>query len=227
MRSIFAVASVAVLVAGCSDPKAASKKNFETAINDWISKNPPCLALPSGSVRAAGRAADAGVFPLYVEVANSEHPARLENQKKAAAPFEALAAAGLLKGEPAEIEQSGYFAGPQPKLAVVAYTLTPEGEKAFSEKGPASRWGSTPSFCYGEPSVKEIVRFTEPGDMMGMTVSQVEYSYQLNNLPEWAKSKPMQEAFPQLARDNADTLQDEDVVVLMNEGWVHEKAMKR
>ena len=37
----------------------------------------------------------------------------------------------------------------------------------------------------------------------------------------------MQAAFPQLARDNADKLEDEDVVVLMNEGWVHEKAMKR
>lgn len=62
---------------------------------------------------------------------------------------------------------------------------------------------------------------------MGMTVSQVEYSYQLKNLPEWAKSKPMQEAFPQLARDSADTLEGKAAVVLMNEGWVHEKAMKR
>lgn len=61
----------------------------------------------------------------------------------------------------------------------------------------------------------------------GQTVSQDQYAYQLKNMPEWAKSKPMQEAFSQLARDNADTLQDEDVVVLMNEGWVHEKAMKR
>lgn len=33
---------------------------------------------------------------------------------------------------------------------------------------------ASPSFCYGEPQVKEIVRFTEPGEMMGMTVSQVE-----------------------------------------------------
>jgi hypothetical protein len=57
-------------------------------------------------VSAADRAADVGVFPLYVEAAVSEHPMRLENQKKAAAPFEALAAAGLLKGEPAEITAS-------------------------------------------------------------------------------------------------------------------------
>ena len=226
MRSVVVLAAVAALVAGCADPKAASEKNFETAINDWISQNPPCLSLPYSGVRAADRAADAGVFPIYVEAAVSDHPRRLENQKKAAAPFEALAAAGLLKGEPTEITQSGYFAGPQPKLAVVAYSLTPEGEKAFSEKGN-SRMMADPSFCYGEPAVKEIVRFTEPGDMMGMTVSQVEYTYQLKNMPEWAKSKPMQAAFPKLARDNAEMLEDKDVVVLMNEGWVHEKAMKR
>ena len=86
---------------------------------------------------------------------------------------------------------------------------------------------ASPSFCYGEPAVKEIVRFTEPGDMMGMTVSQVEYTWQLKNMPEWARSKAMQATFPQLERDNADTLKDKDAVVLMNEGWVHEKAMKR
>lgn len=226
MRSVVVLAAVAALVAGCSDPKTASKKNFEMAINDWISQNPPCLSLPYSGVRAADRAADTGVFPLYVEAAVSEHPMRLENQRKAAAPFETLAAAGLLKGEAAEITQSGYFGGPQPKVAVVAYTLTPEGEKAFSAKGN-SRMRADPSFCYGEPSVKEIVRFTEPGDMMGMTVSQVEYTYQLKNMSEWARSKPMQAAFAQLARDNAETLEGKAAVVLMNEGWVHEKAMKR
>ncbi|SPU47809.1 Uncharacterised protein [Brevundimonas diminuta] len=227
MRSVVVLAAVAALVAGCSDPKAASKKNFETAINDWISQNPPCLSLPYTGVSAADRAADVGVFPLYVEAAVSEHPMRLENQKKAAAPFEALAAAGLLKGEPAEITQSGFFAGPQPKLAVVAYALTPEGEKAFKPRGEGGFWSSQPGFCYGEPVVKEIVRFTEPGDMMGMTVSQVEYTWQLKNMPEWARSKPMQAQFPQLARDNAETLEGKVAVVLMNEGWVHERAMKR
>lgn len=226
MRFVVVLAAVAALVAGCSDPKAASKKNFETAINDWISQNPPCLPLPYTGVNAADRAADAGVFPLYVEAAVSEHPMRLENQKKAAAPFETLVTAGLLKGESAEIAQSGFFPGARPKLAVVAYSLTPEGEKAFSEKG-ASRRISIPSFCYGEPAVKEIVRFTEPGDMMGMTVSQVEYTWQLKNMPEWAKSQPMQAEFPQLARDNAEVLEGKAAVVLMNEGWVHEKAMKR
>ncbi|WP_313576389.1 hypothetical protein [Brevundimonas sp.] len=226
MRSVVVLAGVAALVAGCSDPKAASKKNFETAINDWINVNPPCLSLPYSGVRAADRAADAGVFPLYIEAAVSEHPVRLENQKKAAAPFEALAAAGLLKGEPAEITQSGFFAGPQPKLAVVAYSLTPEGEKVFSAKG-SSRMLASPSFCYGEPQVKEIVRFTEPGDMMGMTLSQVEYTWQLKNMPEWAKSKAMQDTFPQLARDNAEILEGKAAVVLMNEGWIHEKAMRR
>ncbi|WP_341018757.1 hypothetical protein [Brevundimonas diminuta] len=75
--------------------------------------------------------------------------------------------------------------------------------------------------------MKEIVRFTEPGEMMGMTVSQVDYAYQLKKMAEWAKSKVMQEVFPQLTRDNAETLEGKATVVLMNEGWVHEKAMRR
>ena len=31
----------------------------------------------------------------------------------------------------------------------------------------------------------------------------------------------------QLARDNADLLESKAAVVLMNEGWVHEKGMRR
>lgn len=46
-------------------------------------------------------------------------------------------------------------------------------------------------------------------------------------MPKWAKSKPMQAQLPQLARDNAETLEGKVAVVLMNEGWVHERAMKR
>lgn len=63
--------------------------------------------------------------------------------------------------------------------------------------------------------------------MMGMTVSQVDYAYQLKKMPEWAKSKMMQEVSPQSARDNAETLEGKAAVVLMNERWVHEKAMRR
>lgn len=66
----------------------------------------------------------------------------LENQKKAAATFEAMADAGLLKGEAAKVTQSGYFPGPQRKLAVVVCTLTPEGEKALQPRGEGGFWNS-------------------------------------------------------------------------------------
>ena len=226
MRFAIAFASVTLIVAGCSDPKAASKKNFETAINDWICEYPPCVTLPRGSVRPAEQTADASLFPIYVEQASSDHPLRLENQQRAAKPFEALASAGLLKADTVEIDvDGGYFGGGPRKQVVVAYSLTPEGETAFAETGSAFL-GKRPSLCYGEPRVTEIVRYTEPGEMMGVTVSQVEYRYQLRNLPQWTKAQPLREAFPQLARDSAETLESKAAVVLTNEGWVHEKAAK-
>ncbi|MNI84845.1 hypothetical protein D3C73_1417800 [compost metagenome] len=58
-------------------------------------------------------------------------------------------------------------------------------------------------------------------------MSQVDYTWQLKNMPEWATSKAMQDVFPQLARDNADVLEGKAAVVLTNEGWIHEKAMRR
>ena len=35
----------------------------------------------------------------------------------------------------------------------------------------------------------------------------------------------MQAGFPQLTRDNAEVLEGKAALVLMNGGWVHEKAM--
>lgn len=229
MKNTVALVSIALLIAGCSDPKAPNTKNFETAINDWIGQNPPCLAIPViMTVREPDRAEDADLFPLFVETADSQNTLRLENLKRAAKPFEALVAAGLLKSEPAEIQQSGYFSSTPTTLSVTAYNLTDEGKKAFVENGQKSAlFGGSPSFCYGEPRVTKIERFTEPGQMMGMTVSQVEYAYEVEKMPRWTEHAALQDAFPQLKRDHSGAIQDKAAVVLTSEGWVHERAMKR
>lgn len=222
-------ASVLILVVAvlgaCSNPKAPNKANFEKAINAWIGENPPCIDVPRSPVCAVGHA-DPKAFPLYVEPADSPNPMRRATQERALKPFQALADAGLLKAEQVQINiDGGPFATGPATRTVAAYSLTPEGEEALSTR--TSRMaGQVPAFCYGAPKVKEIVRFTEPADMMGATISRVEYTYQVKDQPAWTRTPALQAAFPQLVRDSADTLEGRAAVVLTNEGWIHERAAK-
>jgi hypothetical protein len=220
-------APLVIALAGCSDPKAATKSNFENAIQSWIGKNPPCFTVPSSPLRAAAGEPDGG-FPRYVDARPAAHPARVEAQAKEAAPFEALAQSGLLSASDTEIEvRAGFFGDGTAKVPVKAYQLTEKGKAAVSMDGQKTAFSvPSPQFCYGVPTIDEIVQFTEPGEMMGVKVSQVAYRYHLKDLPDWAKNAVMQSAFPQLKKNVADSLEGKTAVVLTNDGWVHERAAK-
>lgn len=224
--AIARAATVTLALSGCSDPKEASKSNFESAIDAWISKNPPCLSVPHGSIEP--REATDRPFPRYLDSSPVTASFALENRERQRAPFDALVDAGLLKVEETTIEaKAGLFADTVQKVPVRAYDLTDAGTRAISTKRETTAF-SSPSqhFCYGTPKVDEIDQFTEPGDAMGMKVSQVSYRYHIADLPAWAKNTLMQAAFPQLAKDTAESLKGKAAVVLTNEGWVHERATK-
>lgn len=225
MKICVALIVSAALLAGCSNPKEASKSNFQHAINDWIEKAPPCLAMPDGTVTAANQKHDS--LPVYVEAAAATRPYAEENRQRHIAPLDALVDAGLLHSTRTEIEQGqGIFVGNGGKVAVLAYDLTDKGKAALKDEADKSGFGGMqPRFCYGKPQVDEVTNFTQPADMMGMTLSQVSYSYHLADLPDWTKNAKVQAAFPALATNTAGTRDAKAAVVLTNDGWKHEKAI--
>jgi hypothetical protein len=219
---VFALSVIAL--AGCSNPKEANKSNFEHAVNEWIEKLPPCLDVPNGTVTAPGQKYDA--LPAYVEAVPKTQPFAEESRQRRLAPLDALVDAGLMKKTPTEIEQQNMFGGAERKVAVIAYDFTNEGTAAFKDDAGSSTMGGKRSgLCYGKPHVDEVTNFTQPADMMGMTLSQVSYKYHLADLPAWAKNAKVKAAFPDLARNTAESLDAKAAVVLTNDGWKHEKAI--
>jgi len=219
---VFALSIIAL--AGCSNAKEASKGNFEHAINEWIEKGPPCLDIPDGTVTAPGQKYDA--LPAYVEATPKTQSFAEEVRQRRLGPLDALVDAGLMKKTPTEIEQQTMFGSAGGKVAVIAYDFTSEGKAAFSDAAGSSMMGGKRSgLCYGKPHVDEVTNFTQPADMMGMTLSQVSYKYHLADLPAWAKNPKMKAAFPDLARNTAESLDAKAAVVLTNDGWKHEKAI--
>lgn len=217
---------VALGLSGCGDSKKPSKANFKAAINQWVETQPHCISIPRSGLSPAEPSDEA--FPRYIDATPVTSELAQSNRQREQAPFDALVDAGLMVMTETTIEVRASFFGDQTKAVQVrAYDLSDDGLKAVVSKGEKTAF-STPSqqLCYGTPTVDEVVQFTEPADMMGMKLSQVNYRYHLKGLAGWAKNAGMQEAFAQLKRDAADSLEGKAVLVLTNDGWVHEKAAR-
>lgn len=226
MRIVMAVCGAALALAGCSDPKAANKDNFKTAINDWIEKEPPCLSVPRSAITPT--AASDEPFPRYTDARPVTSELATQSRQREQTPFDALVDAGLLTVKEATISvKAGLFGDQQSEIPVRAYDLSEDGKAAVLVEGEKTVF-SMPShrFCYGIPTVDEVVQFTEPADAMGVKVSQVSYRYHLKDPPDWATNEKMLAAFPQLARDTAESIEARTAVILTNEGWVHQKATR-
>lgn len=223
MRATISILASSMMLASCSDPKAASKDNFEHVINAWAEKHPPCITVPWGDAQEGdGSRMD---FPRYKESAPQKLAFMEAARKKQAEAFDALVEAGLMKASATEITRKAAFADDK-KIAVTAYDLTDKGKAALEKdaKG-AVLSGAQTAFCYGKPHVDEVTQFTEPGEMMGMKISQVSYRYHLADLPDWAKSARVKAAFPEIARNTAESLDGKAAVVLTGDGWKHEKEI--
>ena len=227
-RSMSVLVPAALLVAGCSDPKAATKANFEAVINAYAEQHPSCFTLPRGDVADGG--AGETQFPLNVEVTprvleftRQINPGRLEQ-------FEALVSAGLLKMDSRRLPKPAAFGASAETAAVHvrSYSLTNEGTAALEkadERDDAFLGSRAPRLCFGTPVVDEVVRFTEPADAMGAKVSMVAYTYHLKNVPAWALVDRMRKAFPELESSAAKGQEATAHLALTNEGWIDAREL--
>ncbi len=201
------LAAIATLLTACSDPKAANEKNFKAAIQNYLDgAYPQCYFT--------------GDFPAIVPMFDA---------RGTKATLKALVSARLLseKDEPHETE---VFGG---KKVVIQPTfhLTEEGKKFYKTDATKTLSGKMiGGFCMGKASVKDVSQFSEPSDMFGQRVSQVNYTYEVDGLPAWAKSPETLAAIPSLRADveSAKTpIKKLDVFILTNNGWVHRALFKK
>lgn len=185
---------------GCANPKDANKGNFKAAINDYLKNERACIKLTVGFGTNIA-------FPYETRINSYSY-----NQKK----LTKFTAIGFLSSQ--ILDSSTY------KNRVI-YNLTDKGLSHFDE----SRSG----FCYGNLRVKEILNFTEPNSnsnsvlsqylaLSGYTASTVNYTTEIVDVDDWAKSKTTQQMFPtiksKLRKDKP--LRYTTILILTNDGWV-------
>ncbi|OCL90577.1 hypothetical protein [Aliarcobacter thereius] len=154
-KQILSATILALILLGCSDPKAATKENFEPVINKYLSENKDifsCSYLRNN-------------FPF------------VDNTGLRKKHLQKYVDLGLLTEETEVKIHQGAFMGQDMKVEINTYDLTELGKKYYKNE----------QFCFGEPKVKQIVGFTEPVEMMGQKVTEVNYELNFENLPNWYK----------------------------------------
>ncbi|MFM0390984.1 hypothetical protein [Paraburkholderia phytofirmans] len=201
---IAAVTTSLFLLSGCGSKQDASKGNFQTAIQDYLNtKTGVCVMMPA-----------------------KEAPFTL--QKKGGMDFinapekaAALVSAGLLSAKDMDVKSA--FGNQM--VPGAQYSLTDEGKK-YLVKGGAGNMGGWDAFCGGKYKVKEVENFTQPADMFGTKISQVNYLYEVDDAPAWAKQPAIQAAYPSVQHDVTGSPGDKAVLVATNDGWMHERLFK-
>jgi len=86
----------------------------------------------------------------------------------------------------------------------------------------------TPQFCYGTPQVVAITNFTEPAESIGVKASNVQFSYKLVDVAPWASAPVVSDRLKFVAeRLSNESIEDDEDLVLTNNGWVHHSEFKQ
>lgn len=199
-----AAAGLALVLAACGSAKDANKSNFRKAIQAYLDTQAGlCVPLPSAKIP----------FTLMHKREFMQEPV-----EKA----DALVEAGLLTSR--KIEAKGQFTDRlQPANE---YQITALGKKYLVDSGAASGF-SRAAFCTGKFSVVEVENFTEPGDMMGVKVSQVHFRYKVQAAADWIQSAKLRELHADLSKQAQGETSAKATLILTNDGWVHEKLLRR
>lgn len=213
-KSVISSVVLSLLLAACGSAKDASKSNFEKAINAHLAKQ--CVTLRPGGYLSLGKS-----YPVEVALEKSNKVLSQEQMDKInlqnTRPYDALVKAGLLTVKDGSTKPSGWAAlgSTGENVPAKIYSLTDAGRKALVDPS-----GNGTNLCAGHYKVGEIVRFTEPSNAMGHTISQVSYTFSPVDVPGWAKSDDMKKAFDGLSRDLTDNQKGQAMLVLANDGWV-------
>jgi hypothetical protein len=196
--------SLAFALAACGSNKDANKSNFSKAIQAYLDTQPGLCAAPP-----------AKEIPFVISSQDFSY-------KNSIQKADALVDAGLLSKR--DTEAKALFGDKM--LPATEYQITEAGQKARVAHA-ANSLAKQDAFCAGKYSMVEVDNFTEPSNMMGMTISEVKFRYKVENPAGWAKTESLRTAFKNFENETQGDIQGKAALVLTNNGWVHERLFKK
>ena len=81
--------------------------------------------------------------------------------------------------------------------------------------------GKQGDLCFGQRALDKIVKWEGPNAAGGSREASLFYTYEINNLAEWAKNPDIQRIFPGVAStiNGTGKTQMNQALILTNQGW--------
>jgi hypothetical protein len=194
----------ALALAACANPRAVNDANFATAIRTYLASQDEhqCTNNAMNFPQSFSDRAAYGV---------------LNNDTSA---YDALVRVGLARRQLRVLHHAADWFNPAWTERVTTYSMTRSGHRyaTTSNNGGGSL---SARFCFAVKGFGRVTNFTVPGDMGGMTVSQVRYTYTLADVAPWASNSGIQNAFPEIRQTvaGAGVARESTAVTLTNNGW--------
>lgn len=205
------LSGAAIILSGCgNDQNAASKANFETALNAHYSKVKQCLAI-------GGEPNEEGIIQEF-KTSGAVQNAQLSF-------YNGMTSLGLLEAVTYQKDTRNFSGEVSGKSDWIGFKFSDEGKTYL--KATIDRLSSgTPQLCYGTPQVVTITSFTEPAESMGVKASNVQYIYKLVDVAPWASDPVVAAQYPMLSQQLSNkSIEKDDDMVLTSAGWVHHTAV--
>jgi len=210
------VALPALILGGCgSNPNAASEANFKSALEAHYSKFREYFSVGSKPNEAGF------IFTIRADESG------FNTQKKEF--FDTLASTGVLDIEIYKRDQKSFSGQVTGQEDYLGYKISKSGEQYFQNSALDTGFFSTgsPKLCYGRRDDIDVTNFTEPAEALGVKVSNVKFNYKIIDVPTWATNASITQIYKWLPeKTNGAVLEDNQDLVLTNNGWVHHSEVK-
>lgn len=198
--------SAMMLLAACSNGKEANEANFRKALAPLVSNK---FCRPINVARVSLTEYDGSLpptFPIIVQVT----PTLYGDDKSERAMLAGAVQQGLLDRKESTVPaREAMRKDPLQPTAVITYQPTDKG-KAFFRELESSK-GNYLAACMGTGHIDKIVRWTDPADALGQTVSQVTYTYSATDLPSIVPANIREQA--------AKPIEAKAMLVRTSDGW--------
>jgi hypothetical protein len=186
---LVAIGGIVLITGGCSKTDD-SKRNYETALDDYYKAHPLCLW------------SEPKKFP--VQAATSD-----ESKTQG---YDALTDAGLLTRSTAE--KKVFIIGSK---QVNNYDISPDkGRQSWTVDPSQPGYGN---FCYGHGVVTSVDNASLSTNSAGLKTAQVNYHYKIEDAPAWADSQEIKTAFPSVGSVSAGSQASVGTLVMNGTNW--------
>ncbi|MBN2642030.1 MAG: hypothetical protein JXR78_10270 [Victivallales bacterium] len=126
--------------------------------------------------------------------------------------LEALVIVGLLEKSQEKLKYKKLLSK-EKEVLVHKYSLTELGQKYYAKH----------NFQFGTYAAKEIITATEPANLFGRVVMEVQFIQEVKDVAPWATSPSLAKIFPALEIISTPK-KSKALLVKTDKGWVHEKS---